>query len=126
MKRNQIYSFVVPDSRQIQFNAERFVPGHYRINNYRRSETLSSNKDGSSLSYDYFSVGERKIGRHQQGELNIVLDSIVWPDRSIVVNIDGQERCEPCRLGYWPTTNRIACYKLKETSMEWNYSLHKL
>lgn len=150
----------MPDSREIQFNRERFVPGHYRIYNYRRSEMFPLSKESSSslpVSYEYVSVGEWKIGRYDQGELNLALDSIVWPDRSsvsktipisrcsepcrvgelqqlqgdaccwvctpcnqtsIVVNIDGQDRCEPCQLGYWPTTNRTACYKLKETSME--------
>lgn len=141
----------MPDLRQIQFNAERFVPGHYRIYNYRRSEKLSSTSDHP---YEYVSVGEWKIGRDLNGELNVALDSIVWPanpssipisrcsepcrvgelrqfqgdaccwvctpcnETSIVTVHDGQERCEPCPLGYWPTINRTSCYKLKETSME--------
>jgi hypothetical protein len=146
----------VPDSRQIQFNSERFVPGHYRIYNYRRSHKTSSLADlMTSSPYEYFSVGEWKIDRNQNGELNLAIDSIVWPgtnqndipisrcsepcrvgelrqfqgdsccwvctacnETSIVTGPEGQERCEPCPFGYWPTDNRTLCYKLKETSIE--------
>ena len=144
---------LVPDFRQIQFNSERFVPGHYRIYNYRRSH-LTSNEINVSQ-YEYVSVGEWKIGRHENGQLNLAIDSIVWPgstlsamttlpisrcsqpcrvgelkqfqgdsccwvctacnETSIVTGSKGQERCEPCLTGYWPTANRTACYKLKET-----------
>jgi hypothetical protein len=151
----------VPDSRQIQFNAERFVPGHYRIYNYHRSHKISSLSDTVTSPYQYVTVGEWKIGRNQSGELNLAIDSIVWPganihdtssskpipisrcsepcrvgelrqfqgdsccwvctpcnETSIVTGLEGQERCEPCPFGYWPTQNRTSCYKLKETSLE--------
>jgi metabotropic glutamate receptor 3 len=158
-------SILVPDSRQIQFNSERFVPGHYRIYNYRRSDTVVSNVSTLPLSsspYEYVSVGQWRIDRNQIGELNLALGSIVWPagsiqdgdassttipisrcsepcrvgelrqfqgdaccwvctpcnDTSIITSLDGQERCEPCSIGYWPTSNRTSCYKLKETSID--------
>ena len=51
----------MPDFRQIQFNSERFVPGHYRIYNYRRSHLASS--DINTSPYEYVSVGKkRQIG----------------------------------------------------------------
>lgn len=143
----------MPDFRQIQFNSERFVPGHYRIYNYRRSHLASIDTNASP--YEYVSVGEWKIGRNENGQLNLAIDSIVWPgstisatttipisrcsescrvgeltqfqgdsccwvctpcnDTSIVTGSKGQERCEPCLIGYWPTSNRTSCYKLKET-----------
>jgi metabotropic glutamate receptor 2/3 len=150
----------VPDKRQIKFNSERFVPGHYRIYNYRRSHKLSSLSDTFTSPYEYISVGEWKIDRNQNGELNLTIDSIIWPgentndassktipisrcsepcrvgelrqfqgdaccwvctpcnETSIITGVEGQERCEPCSLGYWPTQNRTSCYKLKETSIE--------
>jgi metabotropic glutamate receptor 2/3 len=141
----------VPDFRQIQFNSERFVPGHYRIYNYRRSHLASSNINASP--YEYVSVGEWKVGRNENGQLNLAIESIVWPgattipisrcsepcrvgdlkqfqgdsccwvctpcnETSIVTDSDEQERCEQCQIGYWPTANRTACYKLKETHIE--------
>jgi len=144
----------VPDFRHIQFNSERFVPGHYRIYNYRRSHLAST--DINALPYEYVSVGEWKIGRHDIGQLNLAIDSIVWPgsnsssivpisrcsepcrigelkqfqgdsccwvctscpETSIVNDTDEHERCERCEIGYWPTANRTACYKLKETYIE--------
>ncbi len=150
----------MPDKRQIKFNSERFVPGHYRIYNYRRTHKLSSLSDAYTSPYEYISVGEWKIDRNQNGELNLTIDSIVWPgentndalsktipisrcsepcragelrqfqgdaccwvctpcnETSIITGVEGQERCEPCPLGYWPTQNRTSCYKLKETSIE--------
>lgn len=151
----------MPDSRQIQFNAERFVPGQYRIYNYRRAQKMSSATDLPTSPFEYVSVGQWKIGRNEQGELNLAVDSIVWPgsnvnegptpkklpisrcsepcrvgelrqfqgdaccwvctpcnDTSIVTGPEGQERCEPCAMGYWPTVNRTSCYKLKETSID--------
>jgi metabotropic glutamate receptor 2/3 len=151
----------VSDSRQIKFNSERFVPGHYRIYNYRRSHKTSSLSETMTTPYEYISVGEWKIDRNQNGELNLDIDSIVWPgantndisssqtipisrcsepcrlgdlrqfqgdsccwvctpcnETSIVTGLEGQERCEPCPIGYWPTYNRTSCYKLKETSIE--------
>jgi metabotropic glutamate receptor 2/3 len=147
----------VPDSRQIQFNSERFVPGHYRIYNYRRTDKTSASSETLSSPYEYFSVGEWKNDRNQNGELNLMIESIVWPgantndltipisrcsepchvgelrqfqgdaccwvctpcnETSIVTGPEGQERCEPCPIGYWPTQNRTSCYKLKETSIE--------
>lgn len=143
--------FLVPDFRQIQFNSERFVPGHYRIYNYRRSHLLST--DSNVLSYEYVSVGEWKVGRNENGQLNLAIDSIVWPgstsmpisrcsepcrvgelkqfqgdsccwvctpcnETSIVTGKGEHERCEPCPIGYWPTTNRTQCYKVKETYIE--------
>ncbi|CAF1187223.1 unnamed protein product [Rotaria magnacalcarata] len=152
-------TFSMPDFRQIQFNAERFVPGHYRIYNYRRSHLASS--DTKASPYEYVSVGEWKIGQNKNGQLNIAVDSIVWPgsnsqglssattipisrcsepchvgelkqfqgdsccwvctpcnETSIVVDSQEHERCELCPIGYWPTANRTACYKLKETYIE--------
>ncbi len=141
----------MPDFRQIQFNSERFVPGHYRIYNYRRSHLASTNISASA--YEYVSVGEWKIGRNENGQLNLPIESIVWPgsttipisrcsepcrvgelkqfqgdsccwvctpcnETSIVTGSDEHERCEPCKIGYWPTPNRTACYKLKETYIE--------
>ncbi|CAF1479223.1 unnamed protein product [Adineta steineri] len=148
--------FSMPDFRQIQFNSERFVPGHYRIYNYRRS--YSSSLDTNASPYEYVSVGEWKVGRNETGQLNLAIDSIVWSstnnpsskiipisrcsepcrvgevkqfqgdsccwvctlcnDTSIVVGAEKQERCEPCSIGYWPTVNRTACYKLDETYIE--------
>jgi len=155
------FFILVPDSRQIKFNSERFVPGHYRIYNYRRSDKISASSETVPAPYEYASVGEWKIDRNQNGELDLRIDSIVWPganthdlstsktipisrcsepcrvgelrqfqgdaccwvctpcnETSIVTSLEGQERCEPCPIGYWPTTNRTACYKLKETSIE--------
>lgn len=152
---------LVPDLRQIQFNSERFVPGHYRIYNYRRSDRTSIISDAIPSLYEYVSVGEWKIDRNQNGALDLMIDSIIWPsaninekltsqtipisrcsepcrvgelrqfqgdsccwvctpcnDTSIVTGGEGHERCEPCSMGYWPTENRTACYKLKETSMD--------
>jgi len=148
---------LVPDSREIRFNSERFVPGHYRIYNYRRSVQLSSIIELFSSAYEYVSVGEWKIDRNQNGLLDLSLESIVWPgeyastktipisrcsepcregelrqfqgdaccwvctpcnESSIVSIYDGQERCEPCQFGYWPTENRTSCYQLKTTSVE--------
>lgn len=150
---------LVPDSRQIQFNNERFVPGHYRIYNYRRSHTLSASAETSASPYEYVSVGEWKIDRDQNGELDLEVDSIVWPganaddptsqsipisrcsepcrvgelrqfqgdaccwvctpcnETSILTGVEGQERCEPCPRGFWPTENRTSCYELQETSI---------
>jgi hypothetical protein len=151
----------VPDFRQIQFNSERFVPGHYRIYNYRRSHLATSDINASP--YEYVSVGEWKIGRNTNGQLNLAIDSIVWTgstpndsslsatttipisrcsepcragqlrqfqgdsccwvctscnETSIVAGSEEHERCEPCPIGFWPTPNRTACYKLGETSIE--------
>ncbi len=99
-----IYFFLVPDSRQIQFNSERFVPGHYRIYNYRRSHKTSSLSDTVSSPYEYVSVGEWKIDRNQNGELNLNIDSIVWPGANTNDIISSKtipiSRCsEPCRFG---------------------------
>jgi hypothetical protein len=151
----------VPDFRQIQFNSERFVPGHYRIYNYRRRSQLAS-ADINASPYEYVSVGEWKIGHNDHGQLNLPIDSIVWPgsnlqdsttlfttipisrcsepcrvgelkqfqgdsccwvctpcnNTSIVTGPEEQERCESCGVGYWPTPNRTACYKLEETYVE--------
>lgn len=140
----------MPDFRQIQFNSERFVPGHYRIYNYRRTHQENSQY------FEYISVGEWKIDRQQSGQLNLAVDSIVWPgsdskenglpisrcsepcrvgelkqvqgdsccwvclpcnETSIVIEIDEQEICHGCPLGFWPNANRTSCYKLKETSI---------
>ena len=88
----------MPDFRNIQFNSERFVPGRYRIYNYRRSRPNSS--DGSISPYEYVSVGEWKIGQYQHGQLTLAIDFIVWPGGShneIKLPIS---RCsEPCRVG---------------------------
>ncbi|CAF0951414.1 unnamed protein product [Adineta steineri] len=153
-------TFLMPDSRRIQFNSERFVPGQYRIYNYRRSTKIVSLTDTSVYPYEYVSVGEWKIDQNQNGQLNLLIDSIVWPgadandlssktipisrcsepcrvgelrqfqgdaccwvctpcnETSILTSFEGQERCEPCSIGYWPTQNRTSCYKLKETSIE--------
>ncbi|CAF1233682.1 unnamed protein product [Rotaria sordida] len=153
-------TFTMPDYRQIQFNSERFVPGHYRIYNYRRSHLTSSDINASP--YEYISVGEWKIGRNKNGQLNIAIDSIVWPgsninslsstttiipisrcsvpcrvgelkqfqgdsccwvctpcnETSIVVDTQENEYCLPCPIGFWPTTNRTSCFKLKVTYIE--------
>lgn len=96
----------VPDFRQIQFNSERFVPGHYRIYNYRRSHLAAL--DSTASPYEYVSVGEWKIGRNQTGILNLPTDSIVWPGSN--AQSEGSvsstnrplpiSRCsEPCRVG---------------------------
>ncbi|CAF3188745.1 unnamed protein product, partial [Rotaria sp. Silwood2] len=93
-----------PDYRQIQFNSERFVPGHYRIYNYRRSHLASSDINASP--YEYVSVGEWKTGRNKNGQLNLATDSIVWPSSNIhslsstTTTIIPISRCsEPCRVG---------------------------
>ena len=39
-------------------------------------------------------------------------------ETSIVTGSEEHERCEPCAQGYWPTSNRTTCYKLKETYIE--------
>jgi metabotropic glutamate receptor 2/3 len=143
----------VPDFRNIQFNSERFVPGHYRIYNYRQRVQITS-LDINTSPYEYVSVGEWKINHNDQGQLNLPVDSIVWPgsnyqdnripisrcsepcrvgevkqfqgdsccwvctpcnETSIVTGPEEQERCEQCSTGYWPTSNRTACYKLTET-----------
>jgi metabotropic glutamate receptor 2/3 len=84
----------VPDFRQIQFNSERFVPGHYRIYNYRRSHLASLNINASP--YEYVSVGEWKVGRNENGQLNLAIESIVWPGATTIPI----SRCsEPCRVG---------------------------
>ncbi|CAF4898333.1 unnamed protein product [Rotaria sp. Silwood1] len=96
-------TFLVPDFRQIQFNSERFVPGHYRIYNYRRSHLVSS--DINALPYEYVSVGEWKTGRNKNGQLNLAIDSIVWPGTNIhnllsTTTIIPISRCStPCRVG---------------------------
>ncbi|CAF3531494.1 unnamed protein product [Rotaria sordida] len=100
-------TFIMPDSRQIQFNAERFVPGHYRIYNYRRSNEISSLSDTITSPYEYVSVGEWKIDRNQNGKLNLAIDSIVWPGTNtndISLSSSSRtiptSRCsEPCRVG---------------------------
>ncbi|CAF0814768.1 unnamed protein product [Rotaria sp. Silwood1] len=99
-------TFIMPDSRQIQFNAERFVPGHYRIYNYRRSNEISSLSDTITFPYEYVSVGEWKIDRNQNGKLNLAIDSIVWPgantnDISLLSSKTIPiSRCSvPCRVG---------------------------
>ncbi|CAF2399975.1 unnamed protein product [Rotaria sp. Silwood2] len=99
-------TFFMPDSRQIQFNAERFVPGHYRIYNYRRSNEISSLSDTITSPYEYVSIGEWKIDRNQNGKLNLNIDSIVWPgtntnDISLLSSktIPISRCSEPCRVG---------------------------
>ncbi len=89
----------MPDFRQIQFNSERFVPGHYRIYNYRRSHLASSDMNASS--FEYVSVGEWKIGRDDNGQLNLAIDSIVWPGSSLSspTTIPISRCSEPCRVG---------------------------
>ena len=148
-----LFFILVPDFRNIQFNSERFVPGHYRIYNYRQRAQLTSLEINASP-YEYVSVGEWKINHNDQGQLNLPVDSIVWPgsnyqdntipisrcsepcrtgevkqfqgdsccwvctpcnETSIVTGPEEQERCEQCSMGYWPTSNRTTCYKLKET-----------
>ncbi len=100
----------MPDLRQIQFNSERFVPGHYRIYNYRRSDKNSALPDAVASPYEYVSVGEWKINRNQNGELDLMIDSIVWPgantnDISIPIS-----RCsEPCRVGELQQFQGDAC-----------------
>ena len=91
----------MPDTRRIQFNSKRFVPGHYRIYNYRRSHLASL--DSSIPSYEYVSVGEWKIGRDEEGELNLAIDSIVWPslnlhNRASTTTIPISRCSEPCRV----------------------------
>ena len=92
------------DSRQIQFNSERFVPGHYRIYNYRQSHLASLGS--STPSYEYVSVGEWKIGLDEEGELNLAIDSIVWPSSNLhshspttTTTIPISRCSEPCRVG---------------------------
>ncbi|CAF0930826.1 unnamed protein product [Adineta ricciae] len=94
--------FSMPDFRQIQFNSERFVPGHYRIYNYRRSNVTST--DTNVLPYEYVSVGEWKVGRNEHGQLNLDIGAIVWPGSSVYNTSSSStipiSRCsEPCRVG---------------------------
>ena len=89
----------MPDFRQIQFNTERFVPGHYRIYNYRRSHLASTDINVSP--YEYITVGEWKIDRNEQGQLNLAVESIVWPSSnpSLASTIPISRCSEPCRVG---------------------------
>ncbi|CAF3334066.1 unnamed protein product [Rotaria socialis] len=98
-------TFTMPDSRQIQFNSERFVPGHYRIYNYHRSYVKSSSFETMTSPYEYVTVGEWKIDRNQNGKLNLAIDSIVWPGTNTNDVLPSFKtipisRCsEPCRVG---------------------------
>jgi len=89
----------VPDFRKIRFNSERFVPGHYRIYNYRQSPITSAGTNTSS--FDYISVGEWKIDRDDKGQLSLAIDSIVWPgsNQSPSTTIPISRCSEPCRVG---------------------------
>ena len=90
---------LVPDFRNIKFNSERFVPGRYHIYNYRRSRPNTSS-DSSISPYGYVSVGEWKIGQNQHGQLDLAIESIVWPGLSYNETKLPVSRCsEPCRVG---------------------------
>lgn len=92
----------MPDFRQIQFNNERFVPGHYRIYNYRRSSEKFAN-DGSTKSvYEYVSIGEWKVDRNKHGHLTLPIESIMWPGqnpKNRTKHIPTSRCSEPCRIG---------------------------
>ena len=95
----------MPNSRKIQFNIQRFVPGHYKIYNYRRSNEMSSLSDKLTSSYEYVSVGEWKIDPYQNGKLHLAIDSILWPNLhmnnvSLLSKTIPISRCsEPCHVG---------------------------
>jgi metabotropic glutamate receptor 2/3 len=102
----------VRDDRVIQFNSERFVPGQYRIYNYRRSHLSFS--DINTSPYEYVSVGEWKVGRNENGQLHLDIDSIVWPGSNIHNTSSSTtipiSRCsEPCRVGELKQFQGDAC-----------------
>ena len=97
---------LVRDFRQIRFNSQRCVPGHHRIYNYRRSR--STILDTNVSQYEYVSVGEWKTGRDANGQLNLAIDSIVWPgsnthyvssSKTTTTTIPISRCSEPCRVG---------------------------